>query len=247
MSDERSVEPGERRVRSVRREHGVPVRPGPVAAGALVGGALGTWASDLPGRLLASVELGLGAAPRLAVPEGGAAVRSLLAAVAAAAWAPVLAAAAGAACGALLQTGGNIRRVAPRAERWRAPSVRAVATVPLRAVAALAVLAAGASAVVADWPLVAALPALPLGPALSSSAAVAGDAIAAAFVALVLVAAADAAAARWSWRRSLRMTAEQAREEHRGTEGDRSLGRRRLNAWRASSGRPGRELHGRAA
>lgn len=247
MSDERSIEPGERRVESIRRERGVPVRPGPVAAGALLGGAIGAWASDLPGRLLAAVEAALGAAPTFSVPDGGAAVRSLLLAVAAAGWVPVLLAAGGAACGLVAQTGGRVRRIAPRAPGWRGPSGRSIASIPLRAVAALAVLAAGAAAVVADWPIVSALPALPLGPALSSSAAVAGDAIAAAFAALVLVAVADTAAARWAWRRSLRMTPEQAREEHRGTEGDRSLGRRRLDAWRASAARGGRELHGQAA
>lgn len=247
MSDDRPVEPGERRVESIRREHGVPVRPGPVAAGALLGGALGAWASDLPGRMLAAVELALGAAPSLAMPDGGAAVRSLLLSVAGAAWAPVLLAAAGAACGVLLQTGGNVRRIAPRVARWRGPSGRAIASVPLRAVAALAVLAAGAAAVAADWPRIAVLPALPLGTALSSSAAVAGDAIAAAFAALVLVAAADAALARWSWRRSLRMTPEEAHEDGKGSEGDRSLGRRRIHASRAAAARAGRELHGRAA
>ena len=55
MSEERTVASGERRIERIRAERGMPVRRAPIAAGALVGGAFGAWAAEMPVRLLGEV------------------------------------------------------------------------------------------------------------------------------------------------------------------------------------------------
>jgi flagellar biosynthetic protein FlhB len=251
VSGERTVLPGERRVEAARRRHGSPVRPGPVAVGAIVGGAAGAWAADVHGRLLALVSSALAGGAATASVDGAAEVRSILWNVAAAAWVPMCAAALGAVAGTLLQTGGRVRRLGAGGSGLRLPQARAALATPLRAVASMAVLAAGGAALWGDRGTVSAIAAMAPGPALSAAISVAVDAMLAAFAALAAVAAADVAVARWAWRRSLRMSPEQAREERRSSEGDPSLRARGRAAVRGAVARtvtaPGRRMHGQAA
>ena len=251
MSGERTVLPGERRVEAVRRRHGSPVRPGPVAVGAIVGAAAGAWAGDVHGLLLGLVSgaLASGAAP--APIDGAAEVRTVLWSAASAAWLPMCGAALGAVAGTVLQTGGRLRRVAPGGSRPRLPQARTALATPVRAFASMAVLAAGGASLWADRGTVSGIAAMAPGPALTAGISVAVDAMLAAFAALVAVAAADVAVARWAWHRSLRMSPEQAREDRRSSEGDPSLHARRRAAARGAVARtktaPGRRMHGQAA
>lgn len=248
MSDERTIRPGERRVERIRRERGVPVRRAPVAAGAIVGGALGTWAADVPGRLLATVRDGLAGTGAVDAIDGAGAVRSTVLSVAAAAWAPLAFGAAGAVLGVLVQTGGRLRGVAAHGMRLQAPRAGDLGGAAVRAGWALSVTVAAAWAVVVDWPRVAAMPALPLGAALDAAAAVAADAVLAALAACALLAAADVAVARWRWERALRMTPEEAREERRAEGGAAAMNARRRSESRRIAGMSrGKEIRGKAA
>jgi flagellar biosynthesis protein FlhB len=248
MSEERTVDPGERRVERVRQERGVPVRRAPVAVGALVGGALGAWAADVPGHLLATVRDGLAGAGTAPLQQGGGEVRSAVLSVAAAAWAPLALGALGATAGAVAQTGGRLRRVAGGGVLARMPAAGDAGGAAVRLAWAVAVMLAAAWAVAVDWPRIAAMPAMPLQAALDAAASVAADAVIAALAACALLAAADVAIARWRWRSALRMTPEEAREERRSTDGDPALRGRRQAAARRNAGMArGKELRGQAA
>lgn len=247
MSDERTVASGERRIERIRAEHGMPVRRAPIAAGALLGGALGAWAADIPARLLAVVRDGMAGAGSTASVDGGSEVRALVVSVAAACALPLACGAAGAVLGALAQTGGRLRM----ARGWggaRNPAHGAGGGALGRLAWAAAVVAAASIAMAGGWPRLAAIPAMPLRDALGAASTVVLDTALAAVAACVAVAAADVALARWRWERGTRMSPEEAREEQRRTDGDPALrSRRRRAAQRNAGPARGRELHGRAA
>ncbi|NBX31956.1 MAG: hypothetical protein EBR07_04405, partial [Planctomycetes bacterium] len=69
-SEERTHQSGEMRLERIRSEHGVPVRRSPIAVGALIGGALGAWASNVPQQLLETVRGGLRLAADIAPADG---------------------------------------------------------------------------------------------------------------------------------------------------------------------------------
>lgn len=247
MSDERTVASGERRVERIRAERGMPVRRAPIAVGAVVGGALGAWVAGVPGQLLAVVRDGVAGAASTAPADGAGEVQAMVLQVAATCWVPLACGVAGAVLGALAQTGGRLRWLRP----WsglRMPGRGAALGGIGRAAWALAVVGAAALAVGCGWPRLAALPAMTLHAALASASSLVLDAVLAALVACSAVAAADVAIARWRWDRAARMSPEEAREEHRRSEGDPALKARRRDAARRNAGTVrGKEAHARAA
>lgn len=248
MSDEREIMPGERRLERIRAEHGMPVRQSPVAIGVLAGGALGTLLGVDPAALVGLVRGGLADAASLHVPDGAAVLRACIASAAAVAWPSLACGAAGGAVGALVQTGFRVRVPSLRMPSLRAPRVAAMGG-PVRVAWALALLAAAACAVAADWTRIAALPAEPTRAAVASAASVVLDAVLAALGAGVLFSMADVLVARVRWQRAVRMTAAEARDERRGTDGDPGTrSRRRSVARRMHAGMArGRELRGTVA
>lgn len=248
MSGERDILPGERRLERIRAEHGMPVRPSPVAIGVLAGGALGTFLGVTPAALVGLVRGGLADAGALHPLDGAAALRTCVGSVAAIAWPSLTCGAVGGAIGALVQTGFRVRVPSLRVPSLRAPRVAAMGG-PVRVAWALALLAAAACAVAADWSRIAALPAQPIHAAVASSAAVVLDAVLAALGAGVVFAIADVFVARVRWQRATRMTAAEAREERRGSDGDPGArSRRRSVARRMHAGMArGRELRGTVA
>lgn len=248
MSDDRTVPSGERRLERIRAERGVPVRRAPIAACALVGGALGAWAGDVHGRMLEVVRGGLAGAGSVIVPDGASAVREALLPVAGAIAVPVACGIAGAALGAGAQTGFRLRAVAASPWRLRMPGAADAGGAAARTAWAIAILLAAAAAVAVDWPRVASIPALPLAAALDAAAAVALDAVFAALGSCAALAIADVAVARWRWERGTMMTAAEAREERRASDGDPEAKQRRRHAARRIAGTVrGKELRGKAA
>lgn len=248
MSEDRSIPSGDRRLERIRSERGMPVRRAPIAACALVGGALGAWAGDVHGRLLEVVRSGLAEAGSVAVPDGAGSLRGALVSVAAAVALPLACGIVGAALGAAVQTGFRIRAVGGAPWRMRVPGAGAAGGALVRAAWAVAVVLAAAGAVAVDWPRVASMPALPLAAALDAAAAIALDAVLAALGACAVLALADIAVARWRWERNTRMTPEEAREDRRGADGDPETKQRRRQAARRIAGTVrGKELRGKAA
>ena len=248
MSEERNVASGERRLERIRAERGMPVRRAPIAACALVGGALGAWAGDVHGRMLSVVREGLAASGSVALPDGGATVRDTIVSVGCATAIPLACGAAGAAVGALSQTGFRVRAVGAAPWRVRVPGAAEAGGAFARMAWALTVMIAAGGAVALGWQRIAAIPALPLAAGLDAAAAVALDAVLAALGACAALAIADVALARWRWERATRMTADEAREERRGAEGDPDTKQRRRHAARRIAGTVrGKELRGKAA
>jgi len=248
VSEERNVASGERRLERIRAERGMPVRRAPIAACALVGGALGAWGGDVHGRMLEVVRDGLTASGSVALPDGGEAVRGAVATVASAVGIPLVCGAVGAAVGALAQTGFRLRTVGAASWRVRVAGAGDAGGALARMAWAFAVMLAAGGAVALGWPRIAAIPALPLAAGLDAAAAVALDAVLAALGACVALAIVDVAVARWRWERATRMTAAEAREEHRGVDGDPETKQRRRHAARRIAGTVrGKELHGKAA
>lgn len=248
MSEERNVASGERRLERIRAERGMPVRRAPIAACALLGGALGAWAGDVHGRMLGVVREGLAASGSVAVPDGGATVREAIVSVGCAIAIPLACGAAGAAVGALAQTGFRLRAVGAAPWRVRVPGAADAGGAFARMAWAFAVMIAAGGAVALGWQRIAAIPALPLAAGLDAAAAVALDAVLAALGACAALAIADVAIARWRWERATMMTAAEAREEHRGADGDPETKQRRRHAARRIAGTVrGKELRGKAA
>lgn len=231
MSGEREIAPGQRRLERIRAEHGLPVRQSPVAIGVLVGGAAGTALGGVPQELLDAVRDGLSGVGSAAGVDGAAAVRACVASVACIAWPSLAGGMAGGTVGALAQTGMRMRVPRLGSLAPRAPRLSALGG-PMRVLWALALLAAAAGAVGADWAMVAAMPSQPLAAAVGSAAAVVTDAVLAALGAGVLFALCDVLAARRRWERAARMTAEEAREDHRHSDGDPTARSRRRDAVR---------------
>jgi hypothetical protein len=248
MSEDRNVQSGERRLERIRAERGMPVRRAPIAAGALVGGALGAWIAGVPAQLLATVRAGIVGAAVVAPADGGDAVRGLVTQVAAIAWPAFLGGLAGATVGALAQTGFRVRS-SLGGWRMQLPSASAAGGAPVRLAWAFVITGAAACAVWAEWPRVASMPAMPIDAAVSSAAHVMLDAVLAALGAGAAFAAADVALARWRWERATRMTDAEAREERRRADGDPETKSRRMQAARRTAAglARGKELRGQAA
>lgn len=230
-SEERTHQSGERRLERIRAEHGVPVRRSPIAVGALVGGALGAWASHVPAHLLETVRDGLQLSGNGAPADGAASIRSMVFAVAAISWPALACGLAGAVSGALVQTGFRVRSSLGSSLAFRLPSVNGAGGAVARLSWALVLIGAAAWAVTAHWARLSSLPALPIAAAVESAARIVLDALLAALAAGVAFAAADVAIARWKWERSTRMDDAEAREERQRTEGDpNAKARRRAQA-----------------
>jgi flagellar biosynthesis protein FlhB len=231
--EERTNQSGEMRLERIRSEHGVPVRRSPIAVGALIGGALGAWAANVPQQLLETVRGGLRLAANIAPADGAAAIQSTAVSVAAIAWPALACGLAGAVVGALIQTGFRVRSSLGASIAMRLPSGKAAGGAVARLSWALVLIGAAAWAVFAHWSNVAALPALPIAAAVASAARIVLDAVLAALAAGVVCAAADVAIARWKWERSTRMDDAEAREERRRTEGDPNTKSRRISQARS--------------
>lgn len=219
MSGERDIPSGERRLDRIRAEQGVPVRQAAVAIGVLAGGAAGTALGGVPEALLGTVRDGLAGAGSAEAVDGAGAVRASLASVAWIAWPSLVGGLAGGAAGALAQTGLRVRLLRLRPPTPRALRIEALGG-PMRVLWALALVSAAAGAVAADWAAVSALPAQPLAAAIGAAAGIVTDAVLAALGAGLLFALCDVLAARRRWERATRMTADEAREEHRHSDGD---------------------------
>jgi len=226
-SEERTHQSGEMRLERIRAEHGVPVRRSPIAVGALVGGALGAWASNVPQQLLETVRGGLKLAGNIAPADGAAALQNMVLSVAAIAWPALACGLVGAIVGALVQTGFRVRSSLGASIAVRLPSAKAAGGAVARLSWAVVLIGAAAWAVFAHWPRVSSLPALPIALAVESAARIVLDAVLAALAAGVVFAAADVAIARWKWERSTRMDDAESREERRRTEGDPNTKSRR--------------------
>lgn len=230
-SEERNHQSGERRLERIRAEHGVPVRRSPIAVGALVGGALGAWASHVPAHLLETVRDGLQLSGNGAPADGAASIREMVFAVAAISWPALACGLAGAVSGALVQTGFRVRSSLGSSLAFRLPSVNGAGGAVARLSWALVLIGAAAWAVTAHWARLSSLPALPIAAAVESAARIVLDALLAALAAGVAFAVADVAIARWKWERSTRMDDAEAREERQRTEGDpNAKARRRAHA-----------------
>ena len=232
-SEERTHQSGEMRLERIRSEHGVPVRRSPIAVGALIGGALGAWASNVPQQLLETVRGGLRSAANIAPADGAAVIQHTALSVAAIAWPALACGLAGAVLGALMQTGFRVRSSLGASIAMRLPSGKAAGGAVARLSWALVLIGAAAWAVFAHWSRVSALPALPIAAAVASAARIVLDAVLAALAAGVACAAADVAIARWKWERSTRMDDSEAREERRRTEGDPNTKSRRISQARS--------------
>jgi flagellar biosynthesis protein FlhB len=232
-SEERTHQSGEMRLERIRSEHGVPVRRSPIAVGALIGGALGAWASNVPQQLLETVRGGLRSASDIGSADGAAVIQHTALSVAAIAWPALVCGLAGAVLGALMQTGFRVRSSLGASIAMRLPSGKAAGGAVARLSWALVLIGAAAWAVFAHWSRVSALPALPIAAAVAFAARIVLDAVLAALAAGVVCAAADVAIARWKWERSTRMDDAEAREERRRTEGDPNTKSRRTSQARS--------------
>lgn len=215
----------------------VPVRRGVVALGGLTGAASASALSGTAGTLVALLRERLSFAGTATTLDAAGEVAALVGDALIAAWPAMVGGVLGALAVTLAQTRGVLvwRRpsadLAARLRSMSSPKAAARAFGGLVWVIAAAI-AAGA-ALAWQWPLVAALPRMPLARAVGEATQVIVVVCASTLAALAVCALADLALARRAWRQGLALTPEDARQDERMQEGDPALRARRRRAARS--------------
>lgn len=238
MSDEgdRSIPAGDRRLARARERGMVPVRRGLVALGGITGAASASALFGTAGTLVALLRQRLSVAGTTTTLDAAGDTAALVGDALVAAWPAMVGGVLGALAATLVQTRGVLvwRRpsadLAARLKSMSSPKAAARAFGGLVWVIAAAV-AAGA-AMAWQWPLVAALPRMPMARAVGEATQVIVVVCASTLAALAVCALVDMVLARRAWRQGLALTPEAARQDERVQEGDPALRARRRRAAR---------------
>lgn len=230
--DDRIHQSSERRLEQIRAERGVPVRRAPLAVGALIGGALGVYFSDVSTQLLAVVRNGLASSGLPRTMNGSDELCSMLLMIANISWPALLGGLLGTITASLLQTGGRVRKNFAEGLRFQTLGVNAAGGASARMVWALVMIASAGCVITVKWPSLAAIPAMTLHGAVAAATGVILDSVCAALICGSLFAVADVWLARWRWERNTWMTESEAREERRRNDGDPEVKARRQQLLR---------------
>lgn len=238
MSDDgdRSIPAGDRRLARAREQGAVPVRRGLVALGGLAGAASASALFGTAGSLVALVRERLALAGTATTLDAAGEMAALVGDAMIAAWPAMVGGVLGVLGATLAQTRGVLvwrRPSADLAARLRSmSSPRAAARALGGLVWVIAAAIAAGAALAWQWPLVAALPRMPLARAVGEATQVIVVVCASTLAALAVCALADMALARRAWRKGLALTPEAARQDERMHEGDPALRARRRRAAR---------------